>query len=124
MNVPLNARMIRRAGYRVGAGDQYVCAEKFPNCRYLVARQGVCKTSHAEVLLHLVYSTGRNEANLAGIELRPQTIRQNIAKGIGIFATGEILKTENRDGLARTRRRLPCRCLLGVFYLTFGCAPT
>src|ERR1700733_15235107 len=92
MNVPLNAGMIRRAGYRVGAGNQNVRAEKFANCRSLIVRQGVDKTSRAKVLLHLVHSTRRNESHLAGVELRPQTIRKNVAKRIGILATGRFLK--------------------------------
>jgi hypothetical protein len=124
MNVPLNAGMIRRAGYRVGAGNQNVRAEKFTNCRNLIVRQGVGTTSHAEVLLHLVHSTRWNESHLAGVELRPQTIRQNVAKGIGIFATGEILKTENRDGLASTRGGLLRGGLPGLCCVAIGYAPT
>src|SRR5580698_5280263 len=123
MNVPLNAGVIRRAGYRVGAGNQNVRAEKFANCRSLIVRQGVDKTSRAKVLLHLVHSTRRNESHLAGVELRPQTIRKNVAKRIGILATGEILKTENCDGLASTRRGL-LRCgLPDLCRVAFGCAP-
>ena len=87
MNVPLNSRMNRCAGDGVGAGNQNVRAEEFPDRRNLIFRLGICRISHAEVLLHLVRATGRDESQLADIELRPQTIRQNISQRIRIFAT-------------------------------------
>src|ERR1700733_3606564 len=124
MDVPLQAGMIGRPGDSVGAGDQNIRAKKFSDCRRLILGQGVRLTFGAEVLLHLLHTTWRNESHLTGIELRPQTIRKNIAERISILATGKILKTENRDGLARTRGGLLRGSLRALFRLALGSAPT
>src|SRR3984885_15639300 len=123
MDVPLQAGMIGRPGDSVGAGDQNIRAKKFSDCRRLILGQSLRLSCDAEVLLHLLHTTWRNESHLTGIELRPQTIRKNIAERIDILATGKILKTENRDGLARTRGGLLRGSLPTFFRFALGCAP-
>jgi len=79
MNIPLNRMVAGGARHRIRASDQNVSAEKFADGGNLVFGQVGRNTPQPEILLHLVYATEGNEAHLRGVELRPQTVGENVS---------------------------------------------